>query len=241
MAPGRVRAVFFDAGNTLIFPRVEELAGELTAQGYPATAEDFYASERAGKEKLAAWLRPLIGGSEVPRAVDRVYWTEYLSVLAERIGVPETEREPLMHRLGARFADILLWSRVFPETAAFLDALRAQGYSLGVISNSNGTVEQQLARVDLARRFEFILDSHLVGVEKPHPEIFQMALQRAGVAASEAVFVGDSYAVDVGGARAAGLYGVLFDHVGAHDSDHRLDCPRITSLPELQRVLDSFE
>ncbi len=238
MARGKVRAVFFDAGNTLIFPRLEELAQELTAQGYPATVEDFHAAERAGKQKLAAWLWPQIESGQIPRAVDRVYWAEYLGVLAERLGVPEAEREPLMRRLGVRFADLLLWSRVPPETPPFLDSLRSQGYSLGVISNSNGMVEQQLAHVDLARRFEFILDSHLVGVEKPHPEIFQMALARAGVAASEAVFVGDSYAVDVGGARFAGLHGVLFDHVGAHDSDHRLDCPRITSLPELQHILD---
>ena len=240
MAASRIRAVFFDAGNTLIFPRLEELAQELTAQGYPATPEDFFASERAGKAKLAAWLRPEFESGTIPRSVDHVYWAEYLRALAERLGVPEAERKALTHRLGERFADILVWSRVSPETPPFLDSLRAQGFALGVISNSNGMIEQQLTRVDLARRFEFILDSHVVCVEKPHPEIFEMALARARVAASEAVFVGDSYAVDVGGARASGLHGVLFDRVGAHDSDERLDCPRITSLPELQQILDSL-
>ena len=238
MATRQVRAVFFDAGNTLIFPRVEELAGELTAQGYPTTVEDFRASERAGKEKLAAWLEPQMAGGEIPRRVDIVYWMEYLRVLVERIGVPEAEREVLMRRVGERFSDILLWSRVFPETPAFLDSLRAQGYSLAVISNSNGMIERQLARVDLVRRFEVILDSHVVGVEKPHPEIFQMALARAGVTASEAVFVGDSYAVDIGGARISGLHGVLFDATGVYHSGAGLDCPLITSLPELQHILD---
>ena len=48
MAAFRLRAVFFDAGNTLIFPRLDQLANDLTARGYPATTEDFYASERAG-------------------------------------------------------------------------------------------------------------------------------------------------------------------------------------------------
>lgn len=238
MGTPQVRAVFFDAGNTLIFPRVEELAQELTAQGYPATVEDFHASERAGKEKLAAWLEPQMAGGEIPRRVDVVYWMEYLRVLVERIGVPEAEREALMRRVGERFSDILLWSRVFPETPAFLDSLRAQGYSLGVISNSNGLIEGQLERVGLARRFEFILDSHVVGVEKPHPEIFEMALARAGVAAPEAVFVGDSYAVDIGGARISGLHGVLFDATGVYHAGSALDCPIITSLPELQSVLD---
>jgi putative hydrolase of the HAD superfamily len=241
MPENKVRAVFFDAGNTLIFPRLEELAGELTTQGYPATVEDFRASERAGKEKLAAWLGPQLESGSIPRAVDLVYWTEYLRVLVDRIGVPEADRPPLMRRVGERFADIALWSRVLPETPSFLDSLRAQGYSLGVISNSNGMIEQQLARVDLARRFDFILDSQVVGVEKPHPEIFQMALGRARVQASQAVFVGDSYATDIGGARVSGLIGVLFDPVGVYDhSDPRLDCPRITALPELQEVLDGL-
>lgn len=240
MAARQIRAVFFDAGNTLIFPRIEELAQELTAQGYRATVEDFHASERAGKEKLAAWLEPLMADGDIPRRVDIVYWMEYLRVLVDRIGVPEAEREALMRRVGERFSEILLWSRVFPETPAFLDSLRAQGYLLGVISNSNGMIEGQLERVDLARRFEFILDSHVVGVEKPHPEIFEMALARAGVAAAEAVFVGDSYAVDIGGARIAGLHGVLFDATDVYRSGSGLDCPLITSLPELQAILDRF-
>jgi len=110
------------------------------------------------------------------------------------------------------------------------------GYYLGVISNSIGTMEEQLRRVDLARHFQTVLDSAIVGVEKPHVAIFQKALARAGVEASEAVFVGDIHATDVGGARGAGLLGVLMDRVGAYTDP---DCPRITSLPELEDVLSS--
>ena len=241
MAASRPRAVFFDAGNTLIFPRVDQLAEELTAQGYPATVEDFYAAERAGKQKLASWLLPQIESGQIPRAVDLTYWLEYLRALVERIGVPEGARDKVMRRVGERFADIEIWSRVLPDTPPFLDSLRGEGYSLAVISNSNGMIEQQLARVDLARRFDFILDSHVVGVEKPRPEIFRMALERAGVEAREAVFVGDSYATDIAGARTAGLRGVLFDDVGVYDhSGDQLDCPRITALPQLAGVLEGL-
>jgi putative hydrolase of the HAD superfamily len=90
--------------------------------------------------------------------------------------------------------------------------------------------------VDLARHFHTVLDSAIVGVEKPHSAIFHIALARAGVEASEAVFVGDVHATDVGGARGAGLLGVLMDRVGAYTNP---DCPRITSLPELEQVLSS--
>jgi HAD superfamily hydrolase (TIGR01549 family) len=232
-----IRAIFFDAGNTLIYPRVDELARELTALGFPAAAENFYAAERAGKAKLDEWLWPQIRRGQVPRQVDGFYWGEYLRALMEQVRAPQEAQERIMQRVREGFGDIRTWSRVFPETPPFLDSLRAAGYYLGVISNSGGTVEEQLGRVDLRRRFHTVLDSAIVGVEKPHPEIFQLALERAGVEPSRAVFVGDTYATDVGGAGLAGLYGVLIDRVGAYP---RAECPRITTLPELAGVLATW-
>ena len=232
-----IRAIFFDAGNTLLFPCVEELAEDLTAEGHPATVEDFYAAERSGKHKLDEWLWPKIHSGERPQKVDYVYWAEYLRALMERLHAPAAQRERLTHRLVERFKDIQFWSRVLPETAPYLEALRTRGFYLGVISNSIGTIEEQLRRVVLARYFHTILDSAIVGVEKPDARIFDMALARTGVKASDAVFVGDVYATDVGGARCAGLLGVLMDRVGAYTNP---DCPRIMSLPELEGVLNSM-
>lgn len=232
-----LRAIFFDAGNTLIYPRVEDLAADLTAQGCPTTAEDFDAAERAGKQKLDEWLWPQIRQGVVPRTIDHYYWFEYLKALMGRIGAPLAEYERLMRRVGERFREITLWSRVLPETPPFLEALRAQGYFLGVISNSIGTMEEQLGRVGLVRYFDTVLDSAIVGVEKPHPEIFQMALSRARVAPAEALFVGDTNATDMGGAQLAGLRGVLIDRVGAYP---HATCPRIRLLPELGRVLEGL-
>src|SRR5439155_12514280 len=241
MASSRFHTIFFDAGNTLVFPRLEDLAKDLTEQGYPATVADFYAAERAGKEKLDAWLAPLISSGQVPRMVDLVYWGEYLRTLVERIGPPEAERERLIERVANGFRDVEFWSRVQAVTTAFLERLRAEGYYLGVISNSVGTIESQLMRLDLARYFDTIIDSFIVGVEKPHPEIFQIALERAKAKGSETIFVGDTYATDVGGARLSGLYGVLIDRAGAYaHCVETLDCPRITSLPDLTRILEGW-
>ena len=230
------RAIFFDAGNTLVYPRVEELAEDLTRQGIPTTAEDFFAAERAGKQRLDEWLWPQIRRGEVPRTVDRYYWTEYLKDLMDRLGVPEEHRLATMQRLANRFRDLTLWSRILPETPPFLELLRSRGYCLGIISNSTGKMEQQLEQLGLARYFQIILDSGLVGVEKPHPEIFLMAILRVpgGIAPSQAVFVGDTNATDMGGAWLAGLRGVLIDRVGAYPG---VDSPRITTLPELERYL----
>jgi putative hydrolase of the HAD superfamily len=236
--PSKLRAIFFDAGNTLIYPYTDQLAEDLTAQGYAATVEDFFAAERAGKAKLDEWLWPQIRRGEVPRTIDHYYWTEYLRELMERIRAPEKVRGELMLRVANGFRNIKLWSRVLPETMPYLEKLRGEGYYLGVISNSVGTMEEQLNDLGLARYFQTVLDSAVVGVEKPHPDIFRLALHRAGVAPSEALFVGDTHATDMGGAQLAGLHGALIDRVKAYD---HVEFPRIYALPELDPILEEFK
>jgi HAD superfamily hydrolase (TIGR01549 family) len=135
------------------------------------------------------------------------------------------------------FQNIQLWSRVMPDTPAFLEWLVTQGYFVGVISNSTGTLEAQLVRLGLARYFQAIWDSAIVGIQKPHPQILMLALQGAGVDGSEAIFVGDTYATDVGRAQLAGLTGVLMDGVGAYPD---AECRRIASLPELGEILEGL-
>ena len=230
-----LRAIFFDAGNTLLYPRVNELADELTAKGFPATVDDFHAAEREGKRKLDEWLRPKLGSGDLPPLVDRIYWTEYLRALLDRLRVSGDKQGAITHQLIERFRDIQFWSHVYPETAPLLRRLRDAGYYLGVISNSVGTMEEQLGRVGLAPYFRTVLDSAVVGVEKPNPRIFELALERAAVAPAEALFVGDSYSTDIGGARLAGMRGVLIDRFGVYDDT--LDCPRLTSLEGFEAAL----
>jgi HAD superfamily hydrolase (TIGR01549 family) len=196
--------------------------------------EDFHAAERAAKQKLDEWLWPQIRKGVVPRTIDHYYWAEYLQTLMGLIGAPEPEHQRLIRLVADGFRNIRCWSVVMPETPGYLASLKQQGYFLGVISNSVGTMEDQLKHEGLRDYFQAVFDSALVGVEKPHPEIFQLALRSAGAAAQEAAFVGDTYATDVGGAQLAGLRGVLIDRIGAYP---QAECPRITSLPELDSVL----
>jgi len=226
-----------DAGNTLVFPRIEVVIADLKEHGHAATLEDFYAAERLAKQKLDEWLWPMIRAGTVPEQIDYYYWTEYLREFTRRLGVPEEGRGELTRLLVEDFQNIQLWSRVMPETPAFLEWMLAQDYLLGVVSNSIGTLEGQLVSLGLARYFKAILDSAIVGIQKPHTGIFTLALQRLGVESSEAVFVGDTYATDIGGAQLAGITGVLIDTVGAYPD---ATCPRISSLPELRSVLESL-
>jgi putative hydrolase of the HAD superfamily len=161
-----------------------------------------------------------------------------MAALMRSIGAPESEHRRLIRLVADGFRNLrTCWSVVMPETPGYLASLKERGYFLGVISNSIGTMEEQLKHVGLREYFQAVFDSAIVGVEKPHPEIFHLALASAKVAANEAAFVGDTYGTDVGGAQLAGLHGVLLDPLGAYP---HAEGPRITSLPELDAVLEKL-
>ena len=233
----RIHAIFFDAGNTLLYPRLDLLAAALTQAGFPASVDDFHAAERDAKQKLDLCLWPQIRQGMVPRTIDYYYWAEFFSSLMAHLGAPAPEHSRLVRLVGDGFREVNTWSVVLPETPSYLATLKREGYFLGVISNAIGTLETQLENAGLRGFFNAIFDSSLVGVEKPHPEIFAKAVASAGVKPGEVVFVGDTNATDVGGAQLAGLNGVLIDRVGAYTAP---DCHRITRLPELAGVLAEF-
>ena len=135
-----------------------------------------------------------------------------------------------LQELNAYHREQNLWERVAPGVVPALEALRALGLRLTVVSNANGTLCAHLDRLDLTRWFDCVLDSCDLGVEKPDPRMFEMALERSGARAETTIHVGDLYHVDVVGARAAGLRGVLLDEADLYPE---ADCPRIRGLAEL--------
>jgi putative hydrolase of the HAD superfamily len=97
----------------------------------------------------------------------------------------------------------------YPEVPATLDALRAEGIALVVVSNWDVSLHEVLAQTGLSGRLDGALTSAEVGFAKPRPEIFTLALELVGATAAEALHVGDSAEADVEGARAAGVRPVL--------------------------------
>lgn len=91
--------------------------------------------------------------------------------------------------------------------------------------------EEHLVRTGTREGLEFVVDSHLEGVEKPDPAIFRIALERMGVAPGRAVYVGDLRSVDEAGARAAGMHFVLLDPFGDYAGEHTPSIPSIDRLP----------
>ena len=226
MAPStRVpRAILFDAGNTLIRIDYAAIADALAGQGHARDPDAIEDAEMRARVRLDPYLAP--GTSTESRDTHG----RYLRYLLEDLGVTGAAEVAAMERWRRDYnAPIGLWTRADPRAAAALARARSAGVVLGVISNSNGTVRHTLEAHGLAAQVDFLIDSSEVGVEKPDPRIFGIGLARAGVAASEAAYVGDLYSVDVLGARSAGLAAVLIDPRGywgardcllARDAEH---------------------
>jgi putative hydrolase of the HAD superfamily len=111
--------------------------------------------------------------------------------------------------------------------------MRAGGLRLAVVSNSDGSAEQSLVAAGLRDYFHAVMDSFLVGHEKPDPRIFERAIELCAADPARTIHVGDLYAADVVGARAAGLHPVLLDPFGDW---HEVDC---VTLPDIGSLGDA--
>jgi putative hydrolase of the HAD superfamily len=124
---------------------------------------------------------------------------------------------------------------LFDDVEPALAELADEGYALGLISNFEDWLEVLLERLDVTRYFPVRVISGVVGVEKPDLKIFHLALEEAGVAPADAVYVGDNPHFDVEPAAALGMFPVLIDrHDRYPDQPHGA---RITSLAKLASVL----
>ena len=221
-----LRAVFFDAGNTLIHLRFGRMAEAFAAEGLGQEVEAIRAAERRARVRLD----PIVAGEGTTEGVDIMQ--AYFRLILEELGVPWDGRGPrFVERVRALGRIEPLWGEPDPDARAVLGDLKRRGLAVAVISNSDGTAERSLREAGLLDAVDFVLDSHVVGVEKPDPRIFRLALQRAAVAPAEAAFVGDLYSIDVLGARRAGMSGILLDPVGAWGER---DCPRARDLREVR-------
>jgi len=202
----RPRAVLFDAGNTLVsldYPRLAAAVGRAT--GVPLTGPGLAAHAGAAARSLER-----SDGSDRERA------SRYLEQLFRLAGVPEGRNSVVRDTLFTLHQERHLWGAIAPDTPAALDRLRAAGLRLAVVSNSDGRAEEALAAAGIRDRFELVIDSQIVGVEKPDPRIFALTLEQLGLPAAAALYVGDVYEVDVIGARRAGLDVILLDPRGEH-------------------------
>jgi HAD superfamily hydrolase (TIGR01549 family) len=222
-----VRAVLFDVGGTLLHPDWERLA-RLVSKG---TGSEFSAGDlgRKFKEMMCAVDADLQRGAPVPEDTKKRNWV--FRRVYRALGLDDTTCEWLSGQLDAMHAERHLWCALDGEAPVVLDALRAAGLRIAVISNTeDGRLEELLELVELKSHFDFYLDSHVVKQRKPDAAIFHLALARLGIGPGEAVYIGDSYGHDALAALAVGMRAVLLDPLDLYP--HSV-CPRIRSLGEL--------
>ena len=229
-----IRALFLDVGNTLMFCEVDEILRLLEEESIPATASAVAKAERVSRRKLDGEVIPVLRNGGTPEHPNRLYWECYFSVLTDELRVPADRQKEVIDKIDRHVNNSANWSHIEPDTSEALEALRREGYLLGVISNANGTIERHLANHNLRDYFRFVVDSGVIGKEKPAREIFEAGCRQAGVRPEESAYVGDIYSVDVMGAERAGLTGILIDHWGTYPDPA---CRRITRLSELSRTL----
>jgi putative hydrolase of the HAD superfamily len=224
--------VFLDAGNTLVAMDLERVAGALAERGLVCTLSALRRAEAAARPSVSARLE-LERGTE-----NRDSFTHYLGAMLAAL--PHAPEPAGVAELAAGLSDALrepgradrLWRTVLPGVPEALAELRRLDVSLVVVSNSDGSVERGLADQGLRHFFDHVVDSHVAGFQKPDQRIFEHALARSGADPSRTLHVGDLFAADVVGARAAGIDAVLLDPFGDWPE---ADCPRVPDVPELAR------
>ncbi len=224
-----MRAVFFDAGGTLLHIDYARVAAAIrVATGIALQPETFLDAEYAGRAAVEEAMASGFEGSDDAR------WGIHFRAMLTAAGLDEAGYAAAGPAILAEHRRRHLWSTVRPGTADGLAALVEAGYTVAVVSNADGTVERLLEQAGLRGHLAFVVDSSVVGIEKPDPRIFHLALDRAGVAAADSLYVGDLYPVDVVGSRAAGIEPILLDPLGRYRDR---DCRTVPDVPTLCRDL----
>jgi putative hydrolase of the HAD superfamily len=219
----RLKALFFDVGNTLLFPHREAMLQPLHERGVFPSEDLLRDIERRTKREFDSLLESKAG-------VDHGFWNIYYSHLLDALGVQD---EVICQDMVTRTRISANWCDIRPGTREALSRL-AQKYRPGVISNADGKIAEILGRSGIADCFETITDSGIVGKEKPDPVIFEAALKSLGVGPQESLYIGDVYSVDYLGATGVGMHAVLFDVAGTYKDK---DVPRVESLEQLESLL----
>lgn len=232
----RPAAVLLDVGGVFLLPEHQRILGAFARAEHAVSAELLDDAHYAA----AAWF-----GTDRDAEADWAgCWKAYLEGYARFCGVGEDASEEVHAHLDSEFADAALWFREAPGCREGLGALAATGTRLGIISNADGLIGERLRTRELLQvgpgvgvEVECVIDSGAVGVMKPDPRIFVLALDVLELDPADAWYVGDMPGIDVVGARRAGLRPFLVDPLGLH---HDADYDRVASLAELaQRVEDA--
>ncbi|MEZ6194943.1 MAG: HAD family hydrolase [Planctomycetota bacterium] len=210
------RAVFFDAGFTLVEPvrAVPEVYLEAAAAlGAALDREAFLAHFGPTWRRVNLDYRSRHPGLETSEALEREAWRHFTRAVAAPFEALERVHEAWHDRLVAHFDAPASW-RPIEGAREVLGTLRRRGIALAVVSNWHRALHRILAGLELDRDLDLVLTSSDSGRKKPHPAIFAEARRRLDLDAASVRHVGDSWPDDVEGARAAAIEPIWFNPRG---------------------------
>ncbi|MBX3026584.1 HAD-IA family hydrolase [bacterium] len=209
MSAPPLRALLVDAVGTVIHLRepVGVTYARLAGSGEPAALQAAFVAALRGRP---AMVFPGLAGDAL-RAAERAWWRELVSAVFAAAGAALPAGA--FDRLWAHYAGAGAWAAA-PGAHALLRGARQRGLRTGMVSNFDHRLPAVLAALELAPLLDVVVLPADAGAAKPAAPIFALALARLGVAAGEALYVGDDAEDDIAGARAAGLRAVDVARVG---------------------------
>jgi putative hydrolase of the HAD superfamily len=226
-----IQAVFFDVGATLLTPAEDEgvifshIARQLGAEVQSAEVTrlvpamyDLY--ERLYEQDDSFW-------SDDVRA--QAIWLEMYEYLASLLKMPQSLHQQIAEKVYHYYFSPGAW-KPFDDVLPCLNALRAAGIRMGLISNWDSSLRPIVEGLGLAPCFETIVASAEVRLHKPMPEIFKLALDRLGLSAGETLHVGDHVHADAEAAAAVGITPILLDRQGRHPEFSGLRVKNLTEI-----------
>jgi HAD superfamily hydrolase (TIGR01549 family) len=219
----KFKFIFFDVGNTLLFPNRASILAPLSSDKHP-TLSGWQALERRTKHEFDQGL--------LKGEVDHGFWWTFHTHLLDDLGAFNAHTRDELVRNTQNSAN---WNQILPGTREVLDRIR-HNYQTAVISNSDGRINSVLQNCGIGDCFASITDSGNVGHEKPHPTIFAAALNEMKADPALSLYVGDLYSVDYVGARNVGMGAVILDVAGTYRDR---DLPRVETLSQLEQWLNN--
>ena len=232
-----IKAIFFDWFNTLARyepPREELHTRALREFGIEVSPEEILPGVLEADSYFFEENANSPVGKRDPKEQAEV-WARYQQIVLDSAGIKADQEllAKVMKKVGELFKGTT-WA-LFDDVLPTLKTLKKQNFIIGLLTNLAKDMSSTCRKLGLEPYLDFVVTSEEVGVDKPNPLIFQAALQRAGVDASEAIHVGDQYKMDVVGARGVDINPILIDRYNLYPGGS--DCPRIRNLTELAGYL----
>lgn len=229
----RFKAVFFDAGETLVHPAPsfpELFAAVVTREGHPRTDDEVRHASTVIMDRFSAAARANELWTTSPERSAR-FWGGVYDLMIEALELPVDNG--LRETLYAEFTDLSNYA-LFDDVAPALAHLQSHGVILGIVSNFEPWLDDLLAALNVREVFPVRVISGVEGVEKPDPHIYELAMKRAGVGPADSAYIGDNPEFDVHPPAALGMFPVLIDRRNRHPEHSGT---RLTDLAQLAEAL----